>query len=125
MRKVINVFDKIICSIIVFLSSLFLIIESRSLLSGEWASFDFFLNGFLKHFSKVIVCLLYIILGIIELSNRLKNKEIIKTYLFTFEVGMIAVSVLIIIFTNLYLNLVVFIIILCFVLIKIFKKIYK
>lgn len=120
--KVVNIIEKIILGIMVFLAFLLVVIEGRGLFSGEWVIYDSFISGFLKYFCKFILAFIFILFGIVEMT-KLKNVSILKDNLRAVEIGLVIDAILIVIFATNYLNLVVLVVLGLFVLIKITKEI--
>lgn len=120
--KVVNIIEKIILGIMAFLAFLLVVIEGRGLFSGEWVIYDSFISGFLKYFCKFLLALIFVLIGIIEMTN-LKNISFLKDNLRAVEIGLVLDGILIVIFSTNYLNLVVLVVITLFILIKVVKEI--
>lgn len=120
--KVVNIIEKFILGIMVFLAFLLVVIEGRGLFSGEWIIYDSFISGFLKYFCKFILAFIFILFGIVEMT-KLKNVSFLKDNLRVVEIGLVIDGILIVIFATNYLNLVVLVVLGLFVLIKITKEI--
>lgn len=120
--KVVNIIEKIILGIMVFLAFLLVVIEGRGLFSGEWVIYDSFISGFFKYFCKFILAFIFILFGIVEMT-KLKNVSFLKDNLRVVEIGLVIDGILIVIFATNYLNLVVLLVLGLFVLIKVTKEI--
>lgn len=120
--KVVNIIEKFILGIMVFLAFLLVVIEGRGLFSGEWIIYDSFISGFLKYFCKFILAFIFILFGIVEMT-KLKNVSFLKDNLRAVEIGLVLDGILIVIFATNYLNLVVLVVLGLFVLIKFTKEI--
>lgn len=106
MRKLLNIAIGFFTVFILFFSILFIIIEGRLVFSGDWKAYDNVINGLMRHLLRLILSLLVFGISIVELVNLKLQKENLFYYLVYFDLGLIIMSLITLIFAANYIGII-------------------
>lgn len=106
MRKLLNIAIGFFTVFILFFSILFIIIEGRLVFSGDWKVYDNVINGLMRHLLRLILSLLVFGISIVELVNLKLQKENLFYYLVYFDLGLIIMSLITLIFAANYIGII-------------------
>ena len=106
MRKLLNIAIGFFTVFILFFSILFIIIEGRLVFSGDWKVYDNMINGLIRHLLRLILSLLVFGISIVELVNLKLQKENLFYYLVYFDLGLIIMSLITLIFAANYIGII-------------------
>ena len=106
MRKLLNIAIGFFTVFILFFSILFIIIEGRLVFSGDWKVYDNVINGLIRHLLRLILSLLVFGISIVELVNLKLQKENLFYYLVYFDLGLIIMSLITLIFAANYIGII-------------------
>lgn len=106
MRKLLNITIGFFTVFILFFSILFIIIEGRLVFSGDWKVYDNVINGLMRHLLRLILSLLVFGISIVELVNLKLQKENLFYYLVYFDLGLIIMSLITVIFAANYIGII-------------------
>ncbi len=122
MKKLINALFYFISIIILIFSLAMLFIESRMLFALDWMVCGNVFNGFIRNFFKVILCLMFILMILVELFNKLKNNIIIKKYVIFYNIGLLLATMILYIVSTNYIGLISLSLMFIFMFLKIMKR---
>ena len=106
MRKLLNIAIGFFTVFILIFSILFIIIEGRLVFSGDWKVYDNVINGLIRHLLRLILSLLVFGISIVELVNLKLQKENLFYYLVYFDLGLIIMSLITLIFAANYIGII-------------------
>ena len=106
MSKVLSISRIIISTLIIILSIVFIFIEARLILAGDYLIYDNALNGFIRYLFRLILSILSFIVALFEIINIKKKDEKIKEYLMYGSVSLVVMSLTIIFFSTNYVGIV-------------------
>ena len=86
MKKVLNIFNVIISSIVLLLSLVFIFIEGRLLFSGDWLIYDNVILGIFKYLFRLIIAISAGMYSILTFINIKKKSGILTNFLFMLSV---------------------------------------
>ena len=104
MKKVLNIFNVIISSIVLLLSLVFIFIEGRLLFSGDWLIYDNVILGMFKYLFRLIIAISVGMYSILTFINIKKKSSILTNFLFMLSVCLFIVSTFMIIYTANYVD---------------------
>ena len=104
MKKVLNIFNVIISSIVLLLSLIFIFIEGRLLFSGDWLIYDNVILGMFKYLFRLIIAIFVGMYSILTFINIKKKSGILTNFLFMLSVCLFIVSTFMIIYTANYVD---------------------
>lgn len=104
MKKVLNIFNVIISSIVLLLSLIFIFIEGRLLFSGDWLIYDNVILGMFKYLFRLIIAISAGMYSILTFINIKKKSGILTNFLFMLSVCLFIVSIFMIIYTANYVD---------------------
>lgn len=104
MKKVLNIFNVIISSIVLLLSLIFIFIEGRLLFSGDWLIYDNVILGMLKYLFRLIIAIYAGMYSILTFINIKKKSGILTNFLFMLSICLFIVSIFMIIYTANYVD---------------------
>ncbi len=118
MRKLINIAIGFFTVLILIFSFLFIIIEGRLVFSGDWKVYDNVFNGLIRYLLRLLLSILVFGISIVELVNLKLQKENLFYYLLYFDLGLIIMSLLTLIFAANYIGIICVIFIFLITLLK-------
>ena len=118
MIKLINIAIGFFTVLISIFSLLFIIIEGRLVFSGDWKVYDNVFNGLIRYLLRLLLSILVFGISIVELVNLKLQKENLFYYLLYFDLGLIIMSLLTLIFAANYIGIICVIFILLITLLK-------
>ena len=104
MKKVLNIFNVIISSIVLLLSLIFIFIEGRLLFSGDWLIYDNVILGMFKYLFRLIIAISVGMYSIITFINIKKKSGILTNFLFMLSICLFIVSIFMLIYTANYVD---------------------
>lgn len=104
MKKVLNIFNVIISSIVLLLSLIFIFIEGRLLFSGDWLIYDNVILGMFKYLFRLIVAIFAGMYSILTFINIKKKSGILTNFLFMLSICLFIVSIFMLIYTANYVD---------------------
>ena len=104
MKKVLNIFNVIISSIVLLLSLVFIFIEGRLLFSGDWLIYDNVILGMFKYLFRLIVAIFAGMYSILTFINIKKKSGILTNFLFMLSICLFIVSIFMLIYTANYVD---------------------
>ena len=104
MKKVLNIFNVIISSIVLLLSLIFIFIEGRLLFSGDWLIYDNVILGMFKYLFRLIIAISAGMYSILTFINIKKKSSILTNFLFMLSVCLFIVSIFMIVYTANYVD---------------------
>lgn len=104
MKKVLNIFNVIISSIVLLLSLVFIFIEGRLLFSGDWLIYDNVILGIFKYLFRLIIAISAGMYSILTFINIKKKSGILTNFLFMLSVCLFIVSIFMIVYTANYVD---------------------
>lgn len=104
MKKVLNIFNVIISSIVLLLSLIFIFIEGRLLFSGDWLIYDNVILGMFKYLFRLIVAIFAGMYSILTFINIKKKSGILTNFLFVLSICLFIVSIFMLIYTANYVD---------------------
>ena len=102
MSKVLSISRIIISTLIIILSLVFIFIEARLIIAGDFLIYDNAFNGFIRYFFRLILSILSFIVALFEIINIKKKDEKIKEYLMYGSISLVVMSIVIILFSTNY-----------------------
>ena len=106
MKKVLNIFNVIISSIVLLLSLIFIFIEGRLLFSGDWLIYDNVILGMFKYLFRLIIAIFVGMYSILTFINIKKKSGILTNFLFMLSICLFIVSIFMIIYTANYVDII-------------------
>ena len=106
MSKVLSVSRIIISILIIILSLVFVFIEARLILAGDYLVYDNAFNGFIRYLFRLALSILSFTIGLFEIINIKKKNERIKEYLMYGSVSLVVMSLTIIFFSTNYVGVI-------------------
>ena len=106
MRKMLNVSLVGISIIIMILSSAFIFIEGRNILSFEFTIYHNPFNGFIRYLFRFILSLFAFVVCFYQIKERKNNEYKIKEYLMYGSISLVLMSIVISFFSSNYVGLV-------------------
>ena len=104
MKKVLNIFNVIISSIVLLLSLIFKFIEGRLVFSGDWLIYDNVILGMFKYLFRLIVAIFAGMYSILTFINIKKKSGILTNFLFMLSICLFIVSIFMLIYTANYVD---------------------
>ena len=104
MKKVLNIFNVIISSIVLLLSLIFIFIEGRLLFSGDWLIYDNVILGMFKYLFRLIIAISVGMYSILTFINIKKKSGILTNFLFMLSICLFIVSIFMLIYTANYVD---------------------
>ena len=104
MKKVLNIFNVIISSIVLLLSLIFIFIEGRLLFSGDWLIYDNVILGMFKYLFRLIIAISTGMYSILTFINIKKKSGILTNFLFVLSICLFVVSIFMLIYTANYVD---------------------
>ena len=104
MKKVLNIFNVIISSIVLLLSLIFILIEGRLLFSGDWLIYDNVILGMFKYLFRLIIAISAGMYSILTFINIKKKSGILTNFLFMLSICLFIVSIFMLIYTANYVD---------------------
>ena len=104
MKKVLNIFNVIISSIVLLLSLIFIFIEGRLLFSGDWLIYDNVILGMFKYLFRLIIAIFAGMYSILTFINIKKKSGILTNFLFMLSICLFIVSIFMLIYTANYVD---------------------
>ena len=104
MKKVLNIFNVIISSIVLLLSLVFIFIEGRLLFSGDWLIYDNVILGMFKYLFRLIIAISVGMYSILTFINIKKKSGILTNFLFMLSICLFIVSIFMLIYTANYVD---------------------
>lgn len=104
MKKVLNIFNVIISSIVLLLSLVFIFIEGRLLFSGDWLIYDNVILGMFKYLFRLIIAISAGMYSILTFINTKKKSGILTNFLFMLSICLFIISIFMIIHTANYVD---------------------
>lgn len=104
MKKVLNIFNVIISSIVLLLSLVFIFIEGRLLFSGDWLIYDNVILGMFKYLFRLIIAISAGMYSILTFINIKKKSGILTNFLFMLSICLFIISIFMIIYTANYVD---------------------
>ena len=104
MKKVLNIFNVIISSIVLLLSLIFIFIEGRLLFSGDWLIYDNVILGMFKYLFRLIIAISAGTYSILTIINIKKKSGILTNFLFMLSICLFIVSIFMLIYTANYVD---------------------
>lgn len=104
MKKVLNIFNVIISSIVLLLSLIFIFIEGRLLFSGDWLIYDNVILGMFKYLFRLIIAISAGMYSILTFINIKKKSGILTNFLFMLSICLFIVSIFMLIYTANYVD---------------------
>lgn len=104
MKKVLNIFNVIISSIVLLLSLVFIFIEGRLLFSGDWLIYDNVILGMFKYLFRLIIAISAGMYSILTFINIKKKSGILTNFLFMLSICLFIISIFMLIYTANYVD---------------------
>ena len=104
MKKVLNIFNVIISSIVLLLSLIFIFIEGRLLFSGDWLIYDNVILGMFKYLFRLIIAISAGMYSILTFINIKKKSGILTNFLFMLSICLFIISIFMIIYAANYVD---------------------
>ncbi len=106
MKKIGKIICYIFAGILLVLSLAFIVIEGRTLFSGDWTLFENQVNGFFRYFFRFVVALFVFFSSILAyFALRKKASIAIRIYFYFGAIGILVSSLVISYFASNYMNL--------------------
>lgn len=118
MKKITNALFYLVTSIILLLSFVMIIVETRLLISTDFMLSENVFIGFIKYLLRLIISISFFLVMIIELIKSLKRFEFIKQYLYFIEWMLFVSSVVVLVYGTNYIGILTFTLSSIFILLK-------
>ena len=125
MKKLINVLISVFTGLILLVSFVMTVIETRLLFSGDFLLCYNVFNGFIRYFLRLIISVSFLLISFIELFKLVKKSNFLLKHLYFIEILLFISSIVILIFGTNYVGIVCFILYGIFMILKtiqIFRK---
>ena len=125
MKKLINVLIYLFTGLILLVSFVMTVIETRLLFSGDFLLCHNVFNGFIRYFLRLIISISFLLISFIELFKLVKKSNFLLKHLYFIEILLFISSIVILIFGTNYVGIVCFILYGIFIILKtiqIFRK---
>lgn len=106
MSKVLNISRIVISILIMILSLIFIFIEGRIILSGDFLVYDSVFNAFIRYLFRLALSVLSFVIGFYEIKNIKKKDKKISEYLMYGSVSLVIISIVVIIFSTNYVGII-------------------
>ena len=121
MKLITNILFYLFSVVIGLLAFVMMIIELRLLLSLDFIIYDNPFNGFIRYFLRFILSCSFIFMVLCEMINKLKNINFIKNNLLFYEMLLLIVSIILLIFSTNYIGIISLLLMIIFTSLKIVK----
>lgn len=118
MKKITNALFYLVTSIILLLSFVMIIVETRLLISTDFMLSENVFIGFIKYLLRLIISISFFLVMIIELIKSHKRFEFIKQYLYFIEWMLFVSSVVVLVYGTNYIGILTFTLSSIFILLK-------
>lgn len=118
MKYVVKGLFFLISFVIALVSLVMIFFEARLLISGDWLIYDNQFNAFIRYLFKLIIACSFLFVVLCEYIKPLREKSIIKKYLFDFEITLFVMSILFIFLSANIEGIIIFLLMLLFMVFK-------
>ncbi len=95
MIKFLKIVNYIITSFLMLLAILFIVIEGRTLFSGEISIFNNVVGGYVNYSFRFILALLFFVISVISLIYLIRKNNKLSIYVYFFSITVLISSVII------------------------------